>query len=103
MSLECTDQNTNEEDAETSDLLCKHMHMKNNSIINTKVHAYQLKLSNVRSEMSIQEVKICASFGNTFSLPILLILALGQDPLVSLFDSQGTLLASFFDVQPLPV
>ncbi len=52
--------NTNEEDAETSDLLC--MHMENNAIINNKQHINE-NCQMLQSEMAIREVvKDCASF-----------------------------------------
>ncbi|KAI2648492.1 AP-4 complex subunit beta-1 [Labeo rohita] len=42
--------------------------------------------------------QFCHSYPNTFSLPTRHILTLGQDPLASLFEAQGTPLASFFDL-----
>ncbi len=68
MSLECANQNTNEEDTETSDLVYMHMHMKNNANINNKKHINENFLM-IPSEMLIQEeVKDCASFGGAASL-----------------------------------
>ncbi len=65
MSLECTDQNTNEEDAETSDLLCKHMHMKNNLIINTSSSSSPLlSLVTSTSEISHQPVHTYTTYIN---------------------------------------
>ncbi len=56
--------NTNEEDAEISDLIC--MHMKNNAIINTKLQINENFLM-LQSEMLIQEVgKGCAGFGSAY-------------------------------------
>lgn len=51
--------NTGEEGAELRNVICKHIHMKNNAIISNK----QCRNENCH-EMSIQEVaKDCASFG----------------------------------------
>ncbi len=47
--------NTDEEDADTSDLIYKHMHMKNNVIIDDKLHINENCLM-LQSEMWIQKV-----------------------------------------------
>ncbi len=54
MSVECADQNTDKEDEETSDLICKHMHMKIMwSLTLNHIHENCLMLL---SEISIQEL-----------------------------------------------
>ncbi len=56
--------NTDQEDTEMSDLICKHMHIKNKAIINNKQHINENCLM-LPSEMSIQEVvKACESDPN---------------------------------------
>jgi len=52
MSTVYPDQNTGKEEAETSDLICKPMHMKNNAFINNK----QQNCLTLQNKMSTQEV-----------------------------------------------